>query len=67
MTDKPITASQGFAYLYDGEKVIALSNGPIVKILFFNEARPWEGKTLVVPAKYLQPQPSRYLHGQVPQ
>lgn len=62
-----IEAKQGFAYLFDGRKVIALNNGKAVKILFFDEQAPWECSTLVVPAKYLQPHPSRYLHGQTPQ
>lgn len=62
----PEPAKQGHRYLLDGEPVLALESGPRVKVLHFNEERPWVGFIEVVPAVHLVPQPLRYLHGQLP-
>jgi len=60
--------SQGFRYLYGGQPVIALENGDgIVKVLLFEEAKPWNSLVMTVQATQLTPQPSRYLHGAIPQ
>lgn len=60
------TAQQGHRYTLQGKHVLALQNGSVVKVLHFDEQRPWIGHTEVVPALLLVPQPMRYFHGQIP-
>lgn len=59
-------AEQGHPYLYMGERVIALESGPLVKVLFVENATPcWE--TERVDANSLTPAPLRYLGNQLPE
>lgn len=59
-------ARQGHRYTLEGNDVLALSNGPVVKVLHFDPERPWIGHTEVVPASLLIPQPMTYFRGQTP-
>jgi len=64
LIDSPCLAHQGHPYLFDGRKVIALETSQTPKVLFITtDVYSWETK--LVDARYLIPQPSRYLHGQI--
>ena len=62
----PQIARQGHRYTLHGQPVIALSNGSVVKVLHFDDQRPWIGSTEYVPAILLVPQPMKYFGNQIP-
>jgi hypothetical protein len=67
MSHKPIkTAQQGHRYNLHGQPVIALQSGVTVKVLHFDDQKPWIGWTEHVPAVLLVPQPMKYFSGQTP-
>lgn len=59
-------AQQGHRYTLHGKHVLALQNGSMVKVLHFDEQRPWIGDTEIVPSILLIPQPMKYFHGEIP-
>lgn len=56
-------AQQGHPYLFEEKKVVALESGTRIKVLIFNEEKPWESRTEHVRVKYLTALPLKYLHG----
>lgn len=59
-------AQQGHRYLLNGKTVLALESGFMVKVMEFDEAEPWIGKTVVTVSRHLKAQPMKYFHGEVP-
>lgn len=60
------TAKQGHRYSLHGQPVIALNSGSTVKVLHFDDQKPWIGRTEYVPAILLVPQPMKYHGNQIP-
>lgn len=64
--EAPQIARQGHRYTFHGEPVIALQSGVTVKVLHFDDQKPWIGWTEYAPAVLLVPQPMKYHGGQIP-
>lgn len=63
----PGQAQQGHRYLWCGvDEVLALENGPRVRVAVLDEDQPWLGSKHIVDAVDLTPLPMRYYHGDVP-
>lgn len=64
MESRVTEARQGHLYRYKGLRVIALANGPRVKVVQIENG--WPGRKHIASACHLEPQPMVYYHGQVP-
>ena len=59
-------AQQGHRYQYGDKDVLAMESGLVVEVREIDPKEPWLGRSWTVKASWLQPQPMRYFHGELP-
>jgi hypothetical protein len=65
MTCHAQKAQQGHLYKFNGQDVLAMESGVVVKVRELDQTEPYPlGKSWTVKASWLTPLPMRYFHGE---